>query len=189
MPQHAYGWSAADAAYAMGAFELAPGQALVVEGTSPECRFWNLCLWNPFLHTYDHHYDRVTINGAHVAYEPDGSWQIVISDADPGHPNWVSTAGRAKGLIWLRWFLPDETPGPAGLPSDGYRSCGAAHGGGEPMTAGVERPAAIRLNDLSDPMYPAAAQPMRDGAGRLRRNLATGSGRLAGSGDRAHRSQ
>jgi hypothetical protein len=110
VPQHAYGWSAADAAYAMGAFELAPGQALVVEGTSPECRFWNLCLWNPFLHTFDHHYDRVTINGAHVAYEPDGSWQIVISDADPGHPNWVSTAGRAKGLIWLRWFLPDETP-------------------------------------------------------------------------------
>jgi len=31
------------------------------------------------------------------------------------------------------------------------------------MTAGVERPAAIRLDDLSDPRYPAAAQPMRDG--------------------------
>jgi hypothetical protein len=30
------------------------------------------------------------------------------------------------------------------------------------MTAGVERPAAIRLDDLSDPTYPAAAQQMRD---------------------------
>ena len=46
----------------------------------------------------------------HIAYEPDGSWRIVVSDTDPGHPNWVSTAGRSSGLIWLRWFLPDETP-------------------------------------------------------------------------------
>jgi hypothetical protein len=110
VPQSAYGWSAADAAYAMGAYELEPDQALVIEGTSPDCVFWNLCLWNPFLHTYDYTYERVTINGAHIDYEPDGSWQIVISDKDPGHPNWVSTAGRRKGLIWLRWFLPEETP-------------------------------------------------------------------------------
>ena len=110
VPQNAYGWSAADAAYAMGAYELTPSQALIVEGTSPDCVFWNLCLWNPFLHTYDYTHERVTINGHHVAYEPDGSWRIVISDRDPGHPNWVSTAGRAKGLIWLRWFLPEQTP-------------------------------------------------------------------------------
>lgn len=110
VPQHAYGWSAADAAYAMGAYELAQDQALVIDGTSPECVFWNLCLWNPFLHTYDYTYERVTINGAHIHYEPDGSWRIVVSDRDPGHPNWVSTAGRQRGLIWLRWFLPDATP-------------------------------------------------------------------------------
>ena len=110
VPQHAYGWSAADAAYAMGAYDLKPDQALVIDGTSPECVFWNLCLWNPFLHTYDYTYERVTINGAHVDYETDGSWRIVVSDKDPGHPNWVSTAGRARGLIWLRWFLPEQTP-------------------------------------------------------------------------------
>ena len=110
VPEHAYGWSAADAAYAMGAYELRADEALVIEGTSPECAFWNLCLWNPFLHTYDYTYQRVTINGAHISYQPDGSWRIVVSDIDPGHPNWVSTAGRSKGLIWLRWFLPDATP-------------------------------------------------------------------------------
>jgi hypothetical protein len=110
VPQNAYGWSAADAAYSMGAYDLAPDQALIIEGTSPDCVFWNLCLWNPFLHTYDYTHERVTINGAHVSYEPDGSWRIVISEKDPGHPNWVATAGRPKGLIWLRWFLPEETP-------------------------------------------------------------------------------
>ncbi len=110
VPQHAYGWSAADAAYAMGAYDLGPDEALIIDGTSPECVFWNLCLWNPFLHTYDYTYERVTINGTHVRYEPDGSWRVVVSDRDPGHPNWVSTGGRVRGLIWLRWFLPDETP-------------------------------------------------------------------------------
>lgn len=110
VPQHAYGWSAADAAYAMGSYDLAPGQALVIDGSSPDCVFWNLCLWNPFLHTYDYTYERVTLNGAHVHYEADGSWRIVVTDTDPGHPNWVSTAGRRRGLIWLRWFLPAQTP-------------------------------------------------------------------------------
>ena len=110
VPEQTFGWAAGDAAYAMGAYELRPDQALIIEGTSPPCVFWNLCLWNPWLHTYDYTYERVTINGAHITYEPDGSWRIVVSDTDPGHPNWVSTAGRRKGLIWLRWFLPEETP-------------------------------------------------------------------------------
>lgn len=112
VPSRTVGWAAGDAAYSMGAYELEPGQALVIEGTSPECVFWNLCLWNPFLHTYDYTRERVTINGTQVNYQADGSWQIVISETDPGHPNWVSTAGRSKGLIWLRWFLPEDTPDP-----------------------------------------------------------------------------
>ncbi|MBP2453018.1 DUF1214 domain-containing protein [Mycolicibacterium lutetiense] len=110
VPQNAYGWSAGDAAYAMGSYDLTSDQALIIEGTSPECVFWNLCLWNPFLHTFDYTHERVTINGAHVTYESDGSWRIVVSEKDPGHPNWVSTAGRSTGLMWLRWFLPEETP-------------------------------------------------------------------------------
>ncbi|MFC7676430.1 DUF1214 domain-containing protein [Mycolicibacterium sp. GCM10028919] len=110
VPTQTYGWAAGDAAYAMGAFDLRPDQALVVEGTSPDCVFWNLCLWNPFLHTFDFSSERTTINGAEVTYEADGSWCVVIGERDPGHPNWVSTAGRRTGLIWLRWFLPESTP-------------------------------------------------------------------------------
>ena len=93
VPQQTFGWAAGDAAYAMGSFDLADDEALVIRGRSPECAFWNLCLWNPFLHTYNYDYERVTINGGQVAYEADGSWTIVVADRDPGHPNWVSTAG------------------------------------------------------------------------------------------------
>jgi hypothetical protein len=110
VPATTFGWAAGDAAYAMGSFALDAGEALVIEGASPECAFWNLCLWNPFLHTYDYGYERVTINGEQVVTEPDGSWRIVVADGDPGHPNWVSTQGRRSGLLWFRWFLPVTTP-------------------------------------------------------------------------------
>jgi len=110
VPTVTYGWAAGDAAYAMGSFKLEDGEALIIRGRSPQCAFWNMCLWNPFLHTYNYDYERVTINGGEVVYEADGSWTIVVSGRDPGHPNWVSTAGHGYGTIWFRWFLPAETP-------------------------------------------------------------------------------
>lgn len=110
VPTTTFGWAAGDAAYAMGAFELAEDEALVLRGRSPDCAFWNMCLWNPLLHTYNYDYEPVTINGAQARYEDDGSWIIVVSARRPAHPNWVSTAGHRRGRIWFRWFLPAETP-------------------------------------------------------------------------------
>ncbi len=110
VPSTTFGWAAGDAAYAMGAYALDDDQALVIRGRSPQCVFWNMCLWNPFLHTYNYDYERVTINGAQITYEADGSWVIVISPRDPSHPNWVSTAGHRRGHIWFRWFQPEQTP-------------------------------------------------------------------------------
>jgi len=110
VPTTTFGWAAGDAAYAMGAFELEDDEALVIRGRSPECAFWNMCLWNRLLHTYNYDYERVTINGAQVRYESDGSFIIVVSARRPAHPNWVSTAGHRSGRIWFRWFLPAETP-------------------------------------------------------------------------------
>jgi len=110
VPTSTFGWAAGDAAYAMGAFELEDDEALVIRGRSPECVFWNMCLWNRLLHTYNYDYERVTINGAQTTLEDDGSWIIIVSARRPSHPNWVSTAGHRKGRIWFRWFLPDHTP-------------------------------------------------------------------------------
>jgi hypothetical protein len=112
VPTATFGWAAGDAAYAMGAFDLRDDQVLVIRGRSPECAFWNMCLWNPLLHTYNYDYERVTINGAQVDYEPDGSWTIVVAPRPAPHANWVSTAGHRSGRIWFRWFLPEHTPDP-----------------------------------------------------------------------------
>lgn len=108
--QVTFGWAAGDAAYAMGSFDLAPDEALLIRGRSPKCAFWNCCLWNQFLHTYNYDYERVTLNGAQTVHKPDGSWTLVVAHDDPGHPNWLSTAGHPRGRIWFRWFYPSATP-------------------------------------------------------------------------------
>jgi hypothetical protein len=109
-PAITYGWAAGDAAYALGSYELDDGEALVIEGRSPTCAFWNLCLWNQYLQTYDYRYENVTINGGQCVYEPDGSWRIVVAHEDPGVPNWLSTAGHREGRLWFRWFLAESLP-------------------------------------------------------------------------------
>lgn len=110
VPTATFGWAAGDAAYAMGSFVLEDDDVLIIRGRSPECAFWNVCLWNQFLHTYDYAYERVTLNGTQAVLEPDGSWELAIAANDPGHPNWISTQGHRAGRIWFRWFLPSETP-------------------------------------------------------------------------------
>jgi hypothetical protein len=110
VPSATYGWAAGDAAYAMGSFDLADDEALVIEGHFPECRFWNLCLWNPYLQTYDYRYEPVWINGGQAVPEADGSYRLVVAHRDPGRPNWLATGGHRQGVLWFRWFLPVSTP-------------------------------------------------------------------------------
>ena len=112
VPEVTYGWAAGDAAYALGGFDLDDDQALVIEGRAPACAFWNVCLWNPFLAGFDYRYERVTLNGAQAQVAADGTYRLVVAASDPGVPNWLSTAGHRSGVIWFRWFLPDETPDP-----------------------------------------------------------------------------
>ena len=178
MPTTTFGWAAGDAAYAMGAFELDDDEALVIRGRSPACVFWNMCLWNRLLHTYNYDYERVTINGAQVHYEPDGSWIIVVSARRPAHPNWVSTAGHRTGRIWFRWFLPDHTPEQPQV---------EVAAGRHRMSA---RPAPVRIDDLADPRYSdevrAILDFMDEAGSQLVLEPARAHGRRAG-GDRAGR--
>lgn len=113
VPEHTFGWAAGDAAYAMGAYELAPGERLVLQGRSPECVFWNVCLWNPLLHGFDSTDGTPTSrHDGQVEVEADGTWTITVATGPTDAPNALSSQGRSAGLIWFRWFLPAATPDP-----------------------------------------------------------------------------
>ncbi|MDP3856740.1 MAG: sulfotransferase [Stagnimonas sp.] len=153
VPKQTFGWSAGDASYAMGNFDLEDGQTLLIEGRSPACAFWNLNLWNPFLHTYDYAYDRVSINTSQVQYEADGSWKIYVSAKDPGQPNWLCTQGHKRGLLWFRWFLAED---------DVVRPRTTLIGAdGKPVKCKqLQKPPAVRLDDLADPKFPMMMRPI-----------------------------
>ena len=108
VPDATYGWAAKDAHYAMGSFELADDEQLVIEGRSPECAYWGCMLWNPFMQTFDYRYQRIGINGEQATYEPDGSWRLVVAARDPGQPNWLSTAGHRRGVSSSAGSSPSE---------------------------------------------------------------------------------
>ena len=136
-----------DAAYAMGSFELADDEALVIRGRSPACAFWNMCLWNPLLHTYNYDYERVTINGAQTIYEPDGSWTIVVAARRPLPPQLGVDRRTPQG--------PDLVPL---VPP--RRDARAAPGRGLAGGIGVTlRPAPVRIDDLAEPHFPDEARP------------------------------
>ena len=106
-------YAAADAAYTMAPYAVAPDEALVMRGRLPACRFANVMLWNRYLQSYDYMNRRVSLNRRQMHFEPDGSYRIVIAHRDPGVPNWLDCEGRTTGQVYWRIMLPEapvETP-------------------------------------------------------------------------------
>ena len=103
-------WGAVDIAYAMGPFQLAEGEALVIEGHYPECAFANLVLWNRYMQALEYRDRKISINRKQTVLEPDGSYRIVLAAVDPGVPNWLCTEGRPEGTMFWRFLLPEGAP-------------------------------------------------------------------------------
>ncbi len=101
---------AADIVYSMGSWDLEPDQALVMTGTLPKGVFANVMLWNRHMQTIEYRSRTSAVNASQLRLESDGRYRIVISERDPGVPNWLDTGGHAKGTIFWRFLLPEEDP-------------------------------------------------------------------------------
>ena len=101
------GYAAVDNVYSMAPFVLQPGEALVVEGRFPKCRFASVVLWNRYMQTLDYPHRQTSLNRKQTKLERDGRFKIVIADRDPGVPNWIDTEGRPFGLVFWRFLLPE----------------------------------------------------------------------------------
>jgi len=96
----------------LGLWELADDEALVIEVTPPKCDYWNFQLGNIWAESLDYDFRRVHINSGQAVLEDDGSFQLVVSSQDPGHPNWIDTAGHSHGTMCVRWVRADAYPEP-----------------------------------------------------------------------------
>jgi hypothetical protein len=111
VPDANFGWSARDACYAYGSFVLEDDEALVITHRPPQCRFWNLVVWNQFMATPGVADARSSVNGHNAVPNADGSVTIVVSRGMTAHPNSLTTLDYPRGNLAFRWFLADEVPG------------------------------------------------------------------------------
>lgn len=93
-------------------YDLAPGEALVLEVMPPKCRMWNFQLDNWWMESLDHIHQKVWVNSAQAKYEPDGSIILVCAEKDPGFGNWIDLAGHRQGTALWRWFEAEDFPVP-----------------------------------------------------------------------------
>jgi hypothetical protein len=103
------------ARYGFCFWQLAPGEALVVDTDVPDARYWSFQLyelgWFRLVDVADR---QSTLNHTQVVPDGDGRARVVVSAADPGVPNWLDTGGRPAGLLTFRWFWPrGGDPAPA----------------------------------------------------------------------------
>lgn len=96
----------------LGFWSLAPDEALVIEVTPPRCDYWNFQLGNAWAESLDYRFQRVHINNGGATLRDDGSVELVVAHQDPGHPNWIETAGHEHGTMCVRWVRADEHPEP-----------------------------------------------------------------------------
>jgi hypothetical protein len=90
-------------------WKLGPGEALVVRiPRIPPCDTWNLQVDNFWQESMDRRYFRSNINKHTAHYDSDGGVTAFISSQDPGHPNWLDTAGHETGHFAMRWIRAEE---------------------------------------------------------------------------------
>jgi len=95
-------------------WRLEPDEALVVHiPRIPDCDTWNLQVDNYWQESMDYRYHRSSIN-RHTAYgDADGGVTAVIAGRDPGHPNWLDTAGHRLGHFAMRYVRASDHVDPA----------------------------------------------------------------------------
>lgn len=99
-------------AYYHSHWAVGEDEALVIEVMPPECEYWNFQLSNYWMESLDYRHYRIHTNKHLARYEGDGSLRLVVAHEDPGHANWIQTAGHTFGTMCFRWVRADEHPQP-----------------------------------------------------------------------------
>ena len=70
--------------------------------TLPACKAWGLQINNVWTESLDYTRAPVHVNQSTAHYDPDGGVTIVVSEQDPGRPNWLCTQGHRSGTANFR---------------------------------------------------------------------------------------
>ncbi|MFZ1489956.1 MAG: DUF1214 domain-containing protein [Ilumatobacteraceae bacterium] len=96
--------------YLRGAWQLGDDEALVIEGSVPACRYWNILLYSRYCNSLDHRRRRVSFTGSTARLDGD-RYRFVIAGRDLGPDvDWLDSEGRPFGMFVLRFLQPEHEP-------------------------------------------------------------------------------
>lgn len=98
-----------------GYFQLADDEALILTIDPAGAGFFTVPVYNIWTITGDYWNQQTSLNNDQAVANPDGTYTMVISPADPAVANWLSTGGLNQGIISMRFQNLDpestDTPG------------------------------------------------------------------------------
>lgn len=94
-----------DVIYSFTWWRVAEDEVLVIDVVPPATPYWALQLCDRWFQCFPDR--RSNLNNGQAVVNPDGSVRIVISDGDPGVPNWLDTSGHRTGVLFFRWLHAD----------------------------------------------------------------------------------
>ena len=86
-----------------GYFQLANNEALVLTIDPGSAEYFTVPVYNDWTITDDYWNQQTSLNNYQAVPNGDGTYTMVVSVADPGVKNWVSTGGLNQGLISMRF--------------------------------------------------------------------------------------
>jgi len=103
-----------DIFYGGGRFELEEDEALIIETTPPDARYWSFQWYTDgWFESPDFGNRQSSLNGTQTRVDPDGRIRIVVARRDPGVQNWIDVGGQRAGLLNYRWIWSTDAPTPS----------------------------------------------------------------------------
>jgi hypothetical protein len=99
-----------DNLYMLAGFRFAEDEALAIELTPPQTRFWSVTLESIWHECIEPRRRRSSISSGDAVVRPDGTVRLVVAHRDPGAANWLDTGGRGRGFVTFRWLDNPSTP-------------------------------------------------------------------------------
>ncbi len=86
-----------------GHFELEDDQALVIRMPQTHAPYQAIQLADLWMASLEHGNQVSSLTTKQSALAPDGAYYYVVSNRDPGHPNWLDAGALRRGVFMLRW--------------------------------------------------------------------------------------
>lgn len=95
-----------DVRFLQGLYDCGPDEAVILEVPEVDTDYWSFYLTSHNWEGNDFHLRQSSINGWQAEVDSDGMFRAVISQRDPGVPNWLDPGGHRTGLIIGRYLTP-----------------------------------------------------------------------------------